>query len=110
VERAGVDDVKVKRIATFVCPSVVPATWRAKSPLCYAVNAGTGCRIADRLGLIDAEDTAPRADGLFLDAAGNSSEGSVSDPWYDSGTAELQGSPKSSLSQVASQRTALRAR
>jgi len=96
---SGVDDVKLKRIATFVCPTVV-TDLASKSPLCYAVNAGTGCETLIGSGS-STPKTQPRADGLFLDAAGNSSEGNVADPWYDQGRPNYKAA-KSNLSQVAS--------
>ena len=95
---AGVDDVNLKRIASYVCPSVA-SDMESQSPLCYAVNAGTGAESLIGSGS-STPKTQPRGDGLFFDAAGNSSEGGVSDPWYDSERQNYKPA-RSSLSQVA---------
>ncbi|NDC53771.1 MAG: DUF1559 domain-containing protein [Planctomycetia bacterium] len=87
---SGVDDVSKKRIPSYVCPSV-SSDMNSESPLCYAVNAGTGAEVIDA-GL------QPRGDGLFLDAAGNKS----TDAWYVSGTTSQEyAAARLSLAQVS---------
>lgn len=68
---AEVDDVSVKLIPAYVCPSAKKDS-EVESPLHYMGNAGTGAEVLASGG------TQFRGDGVMLDEAGNSSE----DAWY----------------------------
>lgn len=63
-------------IAPYACPS--QGDFTTPTPLSYAVNAGTGAEILGQDGF---PPTQYAADGVFLDAVGNT----ASDPMYDVG-------------------------
>lgn len=89
---AGVDDVSKKRIPVFACPSAV-SDMRSPSPLCYAVNAGTGAET------LTANGEQYRGDGAFADAAGNA----PSSPWHATGPGmQVYGAARTSLAQIGS--------
>lgn len=67
---ADVDDVDVKLIPAYQCPSAKRDS-EVESPLMYMANAGTGGEVLDG-------STQFKGDGVFLDEAGNQSE----DDWY----------------------------
>lgn len=62
----GVDNVRTKRIARYVCPSLA-AELKSRTPaaLSYAVNAGTGATV------LAAGGKQYRGDGAIVDAVGN---------------------------------------
>ena len=71
---AEVDDVAVKLIPAYQCPSAKRDS-EVESPLNYMANAGTGAEVLD-------SGKQFRGDGVFLDEAGNES----ANPWHLSGS------------------------
>lgn len=70
-EGEAVDDVSVKLISAYACPSA-RSTSKVRSPLNYMANAGTAAEI------LASGNKQYLGDGVFLDAAGNKS----GDDWY----------------------------
>jgi prepilin-type processing-associated H-X9-DG protein/prepilin-type N-terminal cleavage/methylation domain-containing protein len=74
---AGIDDVTKKRVDVYVCPTAA-SELESTSPLCYAVNGGSGGETLRTGG------EQQLGDGVFLDAAGNAT-GSA---WFNTGSGE----------------------
>ena len=74
---AGIDNVATKRVGVYVCPTATSELTSA-SPLCYAVNGGTGAETLRTGG------EQQLGDGVFSDAAGNA----VGTAWYHTGSGE----------------------
>lgn len=72
----GVDDISKKRIGAYVCATAL-LDLKSESPLCYAVNAGTG-------GETLSAGEQPLGDGVFFDAAGNAADVA----WFNNGSGE----------------------
>jgi len=66
----SVDDVAKKRLSIFVCPST-SVSRENRSPVSYAVNAGTGAETLEETGGVLRQHS---GDGAFADAAGNTAE------------------------------------
>lgn len=73
----SVDDVTKKRVPVYVCPTAASEI-KATSPLCYAVNGGTGVETLRTGG------EQQLGDGVFGDAAGNA----VGSAWFNNGSSE----------------------
>jgi len=93
---SGQDDVTVKKISIFQCPTSSSDMANA-SGLCYAVNAGTG---AEELSGSGAPFSQYRADGVFLDAAGNVNAGDAADYFIDSADRRVYTAARSSMANV----------
>lgn len=94
-DRTATDDARTKRVATFVCPSVV-AEMESPGPLCYFVNGGNGAVALS--GSAAASRRQYSGDGVCGDAAGNL----PSQPWHvTSGSADAYDPLRVSLAAVA---------
>jgi prepilin-type N-terminal cleavage/methylation domain-containing protein/prepilin-type processing-associated H-X9-DG protein len=83
---ADVDDAKVKKVASYVCPTS-GHYFKSESPLCYAVNGGTA-------GVADAGSPGGsrqfRGDGVFFDTVGNLEGTSLFDAINESGASRMR--------------------